>query len=144
MTSLVVAGYHLAHAQRGEFDRAQPYSVLEHASSSPATDAADILRQAETAIRENDQAKAAALAAAYGKANHNPRPLFDLLLRFAVSEDGALHAEKYYRTVSEEFGRTRSAFRWDHVVALARVTASEQGTRASGYEQACDLLKVKA
>ena len=28
------------------------------------------------------------------------RPVFDLLLRYAVSEDGALHAEKYYRTVT--------------------------------------------
>ena len=31
------------------------------------------------------------------------RAVFDLLLGYAVSEDGALHAEKYYRTVSEEF-----------------------------------------
>jgi len=29
--------------------------------------------------------------------------VFDLLLRYASSEDGALHAEKYYRTVTEEF-----------------------------------------
>jgi hypothetical protein len=142
LTGLVVAGYHLAHAQRGEFDRAQPYSILEHASTISATDAGDLLRQTETAIRENDQAIAAALAAAYGKANHNPRPLFDMLLRFAVSEDGALHAEKYYRTVSEEFGRTRPANRWDHVVALARVTASECGNESAGYAEAKKLLKV--
>ena len=47
--------------------------------------------------------------------------------RYAISEDGALHAEKFYRTESEEFASTRAAFRWRHLVALARVTASEFG-----------------
>ena len=72
--------------------------------------------------------------------NQSARPVFDLLLKYATSEDGSLHAEKYYHTVTEEFGRTRKAHRWDHVVALARVTASEYGKRADGYEQACELL----
>ena len=80
----------------------------------------------------------------------------DLFLGFAVSEDGALHAEKYYHTVEEEFRATSEKFRWRHPVALARVTASEYGLspsaskstpkgvgeRAPGYEEACDLLKV--
>jgi hypothetical protein len=144
LTGLVVAGYHLAFAQRQEIDRAQPYSVLDHGSAPQTEDHREILRQLEAAIRENDQARASVLASAYGKADHAPRPIFDLLLRYAVSEDGALHAEKYYRTVHEEFGRTRHAFRWEHVTALARVTASEFGKRADGYEQACDLLRVKA
>ena len=51
--------------------------------------------------------------------------MFDLLLKYAVSEDGALHAEKYYRTAREEFAATRPAFRWRQLVALARVTASD-------------------
>jgi hypothetical protein len=59
-----------------------------------------------------------------------------------VSEDGALHAEKYYRTVSEEFATTRPAFRWRQLVALARVTASEFGYPAPGFKEACDLLGV--
>ena len=32
-----------------------------------------------------------------------------MLLKYAVSEDGALHAEKYYNTVREEFASTRPA-----------------------------------
>jgi hypothetical protein len=64
------------------------------------------------------------------------------MLRFATSEDGALHAEKYYRTVTEEFALTRPAFRWRQLVALARVTASEYGFPAPGYAEACRLLKV--
>jgi hypothetical protein len=64
------------------------------------------------------------------------------MLKYAVSEDGALHAEKYYRTVAEEFATTRPAFRWRQVVALARVTASEHGYPAPGFDEACALLKL--
>jgi hypothetical protein len=63
-------------------------------------------------------------------------------LRYAVSEDGALHAEKYYRTVTEEFASIRPAFRWRELVGLARVTASESGFPAPGYAEACRLMKV--
>jgi hypothetical protein len=59
-----------------------------------------------------------------------------------VSEDGALHAEKYYRTASEEFARMRPTFRWRQLVALARVTASEHGQPAPGVAEACQLLGV--
>ena len=68
--------------------------------------------------------------------------MFQLMLRFAVSEDGALHAEKYYRTVSEEFAATRPAFRWRQLLALARVTASEYGRPAPGMAEAREMLKV--
>ena len=64
------------------------------------------------------------------------------MLRFAISEDGALHAEKYYRTVTEEFAQTRPAFRWRQLVALARVTASEYGRPAPGMAQAREVLKA--
>ncbi|OWK35108.1 hypothetical protein [Fimbriiglobus ruber] len=59
-----------------------------------------------------------------------------------MSEDGALHAEKYYRTVTEEYAATRPAFRGRHLVALARVTASEYGYPSAGYVEAQKLLKV--
>jgi hypothetical protein len=81
----------------------------------------------DAAIRQNDQARACALVHRYGSLGHPARPVFDVLLAYAVSEDGALHAEKYYRTVYEEFAIGRPAFRWRHLAALARVTASEHG-----------------
>ena len=68
--------------------------------------------------------------------------MLDLLLKYAVSEEGALHAEKFYRTVCEEFASTRPAFRWRHIIALARVTASEYGRPAAGMAQARSLLKL--
>ena len=78
----------------------------------------------------------------YGELGHDPRPVFDLLLRYAVSEDGALHAEKYYRTVTEEFNATRPTCRWRQLVALARVTASEYGRPAPGMAEARELLRA--
>jgi hypothetical protein len=44
--------------------------------------------------------------------------------------------------VSEEFARTRPAFRWRQLVGLARVTASEYGRPAPGYAEARELLKA--
>ena len=70
------------------------------------------------------------------------RPVWDLFLRFAVSEEGALHAEKFYRTATEEFASLRPAFRNRQLIALARVTASAHGRTAPGYQEACRLLGV--
>jgi hypothetical protein len=105
-------------------------------------DAAALLREAEEAVRNNDQGLACAAVHRYGQLDHPARAVLDLLLKYAVSEDGALHAEKYYRTASEEFAAGRPAFRWRQLVALARVTASEYGQPAPGYAEACQLLKV--
>jgi len=78
----------------------------------------------------------------YGQLGHSPRAMFDLMLKYAISEDGSLHAEKYYRTTSQEFGSTRSAFRWRQLVALSRVTASECGRPAAGMAEAREMLGV--
>jgi hypothetical protein len=64
------------------------------------------------------------------------------MLKFATSEDGALHAEKYYHTVSAEFATSRTAFRWNQLVALARVTASEYGHSSPGFQEAKKRLDV--
>jgi hypothetical protein len=101
-----------------------------------------LLLEAESAIRNKDQALTTAAVHRYGELGGPPRPVLDLLLKYACSEDGALHAEKYYRTTSEEFAATRPAFRWRQLVALARVTASEYGQSAPGYADACRLLGV--
>lgn len=143
ITGLIVAGYHLVSPTGRDWKNLPPYPSREHQAEIKAKEAVPLLRELDGAIRENHQARAAAIVQRYGASGHPVRPVFDLLLRFATSEDGALHAEKYYHTVTEEFGRTRKAYRWDHVVALARVTASEYGKRADGYEQACGLLRVK-
>ena len=103
--------------------------AIEAIAQAPA-----LLREADGAIRENDQERAVAAVARYGRLGHDPRPVFDVLLGYAVSEDGALHAEKYYRTVSEEFASLRPAFRWsgeieDKIAASVQKLVQEVGWR---------------
>ena len=143
--SLILGAYQVAFdrtARGGDFLNWQPLPLAQHVEQIKITDPEALIRDAEEAIRGNLQARASAIVHRYGQLGHAPRPIFDLFLRYAVSEDGALHAEKFFRTVSEEFASTRSAFRWRHLVALARVTASEFGRPAAGVAEARGLLKV--
>jgi hypothetical protein len=140
VASLIVGAYHTA----GQHTRlnAAPYPTPEQLEQVDTTDAAKLLQEADAAIRAKDQFRATAVVTRYGALGHEARPVFDLLVRYATSEDGALHAEKYYRTVTEEFAGTRPAFRWRHLAALARVTASEYGRPAPGHAEARRLLGV--
>jgi hypothetical protein len=126
----------------GSFLEWQPLPVKWHLDGIKSKEADVLLREAEEAIRQNLQSRAAAIVHRYGELGHAPRPVFDLMLRYAITEDGALHAEKYYRTVTEEFNATRPAYRWRQLVALARVTASEYGRPAPGMAEAKELLKA--
>jgi len=149
-TGLIVAAYH-AGVQSSPY-KTPPYPTDEHRALINERDAARLLAETEDAIRNNDQGKAAAAVAVYGEQGHPVDPVFALMLKYAVSEDGRLHGEKYYHTVREEYRTTRKAFRWRQVVGLARVTASaygynrqdNAGFRAAGYEDACHLLGVEA
>jgi hypothetical protein len=137
---LIVGAFHTA-GQTGMVTT-EPYPYRGQIDEIESVDAESLLTQTEDAIKSNAQALACAAVHRYGELGLPARPVFDLLLKYAVSEDGALHAEKYYRTVSEEFAATRPAFRWRQLVALARVTASEHGFPAPGYHNACELLGV--
>lgn len=149
LTGLIVAGYHVAvHKPFG----GEAYPTAEHRASIKASDAEGLLAEAEDAVRHNDQGRAAAAIALYGEKGFSLEPVYSLMLKYTISEDGRLHGEKYFHTVQEEYRATRPAFRWRQVVGLARVTASaygydrqdKQGGRAPGYEEACRLLKVTA
>ncbi len=143
---LILGAY---HATRKTFS--SPALPTEaHRELVRTTDANELLAEAEDAIRNNDQGRAAAAITIYGDHGYAVRPVLDLMLKYTVSEDGRLHGEKYYQTVTEEYATTRPAYRWRHIVGLARVTASaygfsrddKPGFRAPGYEEACRLLKV--
>jgi hypothetical protein len=142
---LILAGYEVARdrqARAAEFLKWAPRPLAEYLEGVKPTDPKALLAETESAIQANKQEMASALVHRYGTLGHDPEPVFALLLKYAVSEDGALHAEKYYNTVREEFTSTRPAFRWRQLVALARVTASECGRPAPGVAQARELLKV--
>ncbi len=145
VASLILGAYQVAldrRARGGDFLAWKPWPLAEHRTKLVAKDAPGLLREVETAIRDKDQARACAAVHRLGELGQAPGPVFALLLKYAISEDGALHAEKYYRTVREDFAATRAAFRWRHLTALARVTASEYGQPAPGQAEACRLLKV--
>lgn len=144
--SLILGAYQVAQdrtARGGDFLNWQPMPFVRHADEAArVSDGAALLRQAEEAIRGNLQAAACAAIERYGKLGLDSEPVMDLMLRYAVSEDGSLHAEKFYQTACEEFASTRPAFRWRHLVALARVTASEFGRPAPGLAEARALLRL--
>ncbi len=147
MACLILAGFQVARdrSDRGgnflEWE-ARPYA--EHLVGLDKKSPQQLLSDLDGAIRDQDQAQACALAHTYGAGDNEVRPILDVLLGHATRVDGALHAEKYYLTTTGDFAAARPAHRWRHLVGLARVTASEYGTDAAGYGEACELLKVEA
>jgi hypothetical protein len=146
VTSVVMSAYHLARdreARGAEFLKWEPYPRGEHREAVKGVPAASLLTELDGAVREKAQARAAALTArVLAERAATPAEVFALLRKYAISEDGALHAEKYYRTVTEEYAAARPAFRDRQLVALARVTASAYGYAAPGHTEACRLLGV--
>lgn len=141
VASYIVGAYHTGGQMRYVSNDRFPYAdKLEELGD--ATSGAVLLAETESAIQANDQALACALVDRYSQLQLPAAPVFDLMRKYAVSEDGALHAEKYFRTVTEEYAATRPAFRARQLVALARVTASEYGYPAPGYQQVCELLRI--
>ncbi|HTI49664.1 MAG TPA: hypothetical protein VL475_01885 [Planctomycetaceae bacterium] len=141
---LILGGFQVARDRQqrgGDFLNWQPYPTAEHRDHVRGMTAAELLAEAEAAIRDNDQSRTCAAIERYSQLRQTARPVFDLFLKYAISEDGALHAEKYYRTVSYEFAATRPAFRWRQLLALARVTASAYGHSAPGMAEAARLLQ---
>jgi hypothetical protein len=136
--SLIAAAYHTAGQAGGQMSR--PYPLAEDLEKVEAGDGEKLIAALDEALRGKDQRRAAAVAWRYGERGHDAKAIFAKLRQYAVSEDGALHAEKYYQTVSEEYGRSRQKFRWRHVAALARVTASAGGQPAPGLAEARKLL----
>ena len=142
---LILGAYQAAldrTARGGDFQNWAPLPLQQHSDSSKLVDSAGLLRELDEAIRGNLQGRAAGIVHRYGQLTHDPANVFEVLRSYAISEDGALHGEKFFRTVTEEFRTTRPIFRWRHLIALARVTASEYGRPGAGVAEAIDLLRA--
>lgn len=142
---LILGAYQAAldRANRGgDFLNWEPLPLTRHVAEVKTTDPSGLLRDLDEAIRGNLQGRATGIVQRYGTLGHDSREVFDLLRGYAISEDGSLHAEKFFRTTTEEFATTRPAFRWRQLCALARVTASEYGRPAAGVAEAKELLKA--
>lgn len=140
VASLIAGAFHTA-GQSGYVGK-KPFPYRDFLEQFEGNDQDKLLRRTAAAIDEGNQPCAAAAVASYCSAGYPERPMFDLLLGYAVTEDGALHAEKYYGTISEEFAAARPEFRDRHLIALARVTASEHGWDAPGMAEAKKRLGV--
>lgn len=123
---------------------AEPLPVKYHLDRISVTDAEGLLAKLDEAVQNNLQGQATAIAHRYGELALPEDRLFGTLLKYAVSEDGALHAEKYFQTVRDDFSATRPSLRWRHMASLARVTASEFGKSAAGQAEARELLGVSS
>jgi hypothetical protein len=146
-TCLILAAWQVARdrgapGQSRDFLKWEPVPMKNQIGQVKSKDEQGLLRELDEAIKEGLQAYSAAVVYQCGKLGISEEPVFKRLLRYAVSEDGALHAEKYYQTIWDEFHRTRPSFRWRHLTALARVTASEYGKPAAGQAEARELLGV--
>jgi len=126
----------------GNFLEQQPYPREDAREAVGNVEPNRLLGALEEAIRGRDQVRAAAVVHRYSTTDQPQRALWDTLLRYAISEDGALHHEKFYRTTVEEFNSVRTPFKWRYLIALARVTASGHGYAAPGHGEACRLLGV--
>ncbi len=121
----------------------QPLPPAYQVDRVQGTSESTLIAELEEAIRSRLQAQAVAVVQRYGQLSFSPDALFATFAKYATSEDGALHAEKYFHTVWDDFHATRASLRWQHLLCLARVTASEYGTPARGQEEARELLGLR-
>lgn len=141
LTCLLIGSWQIANDRTNALGlMANPLPAPHHVKELTETDPNRLLNQLDEAIRANLQGHATAITYQYGQLGHDPDPIFRKLVRYAVSEDGALHAEKYFQTVWDGFHSTRTSVRWRHLMGLARVTASEYGTPAAGQAEAQELV----
>ncbi|MBY0228421.1 MAG: hypothetical protein K2W96_03985 [Gemmataceae bacterium] len=138
--SLVAAAWHTA-GQAGR-QMAELWPAKSDLGKVEEKDGDKLLSALGEAVKGKDQKRACAVSARYLGLGHDAKALLAALLSYSVSEDGALHAEKYWHTAAEEYGRGRKAFRDKHLVALARVCASAWGKPADGVAEARKLLKA--
>jgi hypothetical protein len=140
----VLAAYHFGfdrdNPKRNKFQEWLPHPRQEARDAVKTDDPAALLRELDAAIRNKDQARAAAITARYGGLDASSAPVFSLFRGYVISENGSLHGEKYFRTVTEEFGTTRARFRWRQLVGMARYAASMYGDPTPGYAEAVQLL----
>jgi hypothetical protein len=134
--SLIAGAFHTAG--QSKYAGAQPFDheVEPLTEKEPAA----LLREVAGKVRDRDQRGACAAARRYCELGHPAGELFARLLEFAVSEDGALHSEKFFRSTQEEHALARPAHRSLYLVALTRVMASSAGFPAPGCEEARRLL----
>src|SRR5579862_476718 len=144
VAAVIVAAYNLAHDrdanQKSRFLDWTAYPRAEAKEQVKSLTPEELLSDLDGAIRNKDQALASAVVQRLGEQGAPAAPVFALFRGYVVSENGSLHGEKYFRTVTEEFQATRAPFRWRQLIGMARYAASMYGDPTPGYAEALRLL----
>jgi hypothetical protein len=136
--SVIAGAYHTA----GQSSHVGAESFDHDGEPCAKNDPSELRAEIDARIRARDQKGACLAARRYCELGHSSPELFALLVGFAVSQDGALHAEKYFRTATEEHVSARPNSKPLYLVALTRVMASQQGFPAPGVEETRKLLSA--
>jgi hypothetical protein len=146
--AVVVAAYNLANdrelKKEYRFQKWLPYPRQESKDRVKSSTPEELLAELDAAIRSKDQGLATAATYKLGELGAPPAPVFALFRRYVISENGSLHGEKFFRTVTEEFEAARAPFKWGQLVGMARYAASMYGDPTPGYAEALDLLGLAA
>ena len=122
VSSLILSAWQVARdrvERGGNFLKWDAYPRSEHLESVKGVAADALLKELDGAIREKNQARAAALThRVLLETPSSTKDLIALFRGFATSEDGALHAEKYFITATDEFAAARPAHRSGQLVGL--------------------------
>src|SRR5690606_27872461 len=90
---LILGGYQVAYDRvnrGGDFLHWSPRPLGADVEPIQEREPGKLLAMLNEAVRGGDQTKACAITHRIGTLGHSARPVFDLLLGYAVSEDGAL------------------------------------------------------
>jgi hypothetical protein len=142
--AVVMAAWNFAfdrdNPKRNKMAEWEAYPRADARERVKSSDPAELLRELDGAIRAKDQALATAVTQRYGSLGAPEAPVFALFRGYVVSQNGSLHGEKYFGTVTEEFKAARAPFRWRQLVAMSRFAASMYGEPTPGYEESTRLL----
>ena len=145
MACLILGAYQASHDRinrGGDFLNWKPYPRDEELSTITSSDPDKLLVELDEAIRSNEQAHAAAIVARYGSLNRPARPIFDTLLKYAVSEDAPYMPKSTTAPSAKNSPPHGRSSAGAQLIGLARVTASEFGCPAGGMDEACRLMGV--
>ena len=135
--ALLAGAFHTA-GQGGAVGR-EVYPYAAELDSVAKIEAAGLAGALAEAARGGDQRRAGAVAHRMAELGQD-EALFDALRMVNVNQDGALHAEKYQHTARVVHGFARPAFRREHLVAYARVVASQACAEAPEVAEARALF----
>lgn len=137
VATLLAGGFHTAG--QGAWSGRAAYPYAKHLEWARGLDRDRVAGALAEAAAGGDQRRAGAAAHRMSELGMGEQ-LFTTLRPVSVGQDGALHAEKYQHTARVVHGFSREAFRREHLVAYARVVASQACATAPEVEEARALL----